>query len=63
MTDNKRKWDLNLNAVKCPECDKKQPALRIPKNMEQFKFGGWTCAHCSCQMDKHGNKIHTEAEK
>jgi hypothetical protein len=41
MVNNKNKWGINLDEVKCLECDSKQPALRIPKNLEQLIFGGW----------------------
>jgi hypothetical protein len=57
MTDKKNNWSINLETIKCPECDSKQPALRIPENLEQLMFGGWNCENCSCKMDKHGNKI------
>ncbi len=60
MANNKNKWGINLDEVKCPECGSKQPALRIPKNVEQLVFGGWSCENCSCKMDKHGNKIVEE---
>jgi hypothetical protein len=56
MKEAKSKWDINLDKVVCPECRAKQPALRIPKNFEQFMFGGWSCEKCSCSIDKHGNK-------
>lgn len=57
MGGNKKKWDINLDDVKCPKCGAKQPALRIPENLEQLIFGGWNCEKCSCKMDKHGEKI------
>jgi len=63
MTNNQNKWDINLDEVKCPECGSKQPALRIPKNLEQLIFGGWSCENCSCKMDKHGNKIVEKKNK
>jgi len=62
MSNNKSKWGINLDKVKCPECGAKQPSLRIPKYLEQLIFGGWNCENCSCRMDKYGNKI-VEGEK
>lgn len=57
MESNQNKWGINLDKVLCPECGSKQPALRIPKNLEQLVYGGWICENCSCKMDKHGKKI------
>jgi hypothetical protein len=31
--------------------------MRIPRNREQFKWGGWTCKKCRCEVDKHGKEI------
>lgn len=57
MSNKENKWGINLDKVLCPECGAKQPALRMPKNLEQLMYGGWTCEKCSCKMDKHGNKV------
>jgi hypothetical protein len=57
MGNSTNKWGIHLKEVLCPECNAKQPALRIPENLEQLVNGGWTCEKCSCKMDKHGNKI------
>jgi len=54
MTD---KWGINLKEVHCPNCDEKMPALRIPKDIHQLMWGGWTCPNCGCKMDKFGNKV------
>ena len=58
MEKQKSKWDINLEEkVLCPDCGTEQPAVRAPKNFHQFVFGGWTCKNCSCNMNKHGDKI------
>lgn len=57
MENQNNKWDINLDKVLCPECGSKQSMLRIPKNLKQLMYGGWSCEKCSCKMDKHGNKI------
>jgi DNA-directed RNA polymerase subunit RPC12/RpoP len=48
---------INLNAVNCPKCSTRQPALRLPMNWRQFFFGGWTCARCHTEMDKFGRPV------
>ncbi|WP_193332503.1 hypothetical protein [Pseudoalteromonas ulvae] len=58
MSDTERsQMEINLNKVFCPKCDEKMPALRIPKNIQQLMWGGWTCPKCDCKMDKFGKKI------
>ena len=57
MEKQNNKWGINLKKVLCLECGSKQPALRIPENIQQLMNGGWTCQNCSCKMDKHGDKI------
>ncbi len=49
------KFKINLNEVLCPGCGEKMPAIRVPENVQQLMWGGWTCPKCGCQMDKFGN--------
>lgn len=51
------KWGINLSAVSCPRCNQPMPRFRKPANQRQALWGGWTCQHCGCEMDKYGIEI------
>jgi len=51
------KMDVNLNKVICPSCKNRMPAIRIPKDLQQLMWGGWSCPKCDYKMDKHGKEI------
>ena len=42
---------------KCPECEEPIPKFRTPANSRQALWGGWTCSHCGCEIDRRGRKI------
>lgn len=44
-------------APKCPTCGTQQPAYRNPTSFRQLIRGGWTCANCGTEMDRHGKAI------
>jgi len=48
---------VNLEKVICPKCGEQLPALRVPKDMHELMWGGWTCPKCGCRMDKWGKEI------
>ena len=50
------KWSINLNQTSCPHCGTAQPALRTPKNLRQFLWGGWTCKKCGTDITSSGRK-------
>lgn len=54
---NQSKNGINLKAVYCPNCNRKQPFIRIPKNTSQILYGGTTCPKCSTELDKYGNIV------
>jgi hypothetical protein len=47
----------NLTAPNCPTCNTQQPAIRKPASLRQTIFGGWTCAHCGTEINRHGYPI------
>ncbi|MET0277698.1 MAG: hypothetical protein ABW198_05120 [Pseudorhodoplanes sp.] len=47
----------SLTAPKCPTCETQQPAIRTPNSFRQLIRGGWTCAKCGTEIDRHGNAI------
>ncbi len=53
---------INLQAVHCPRCRTRQPALRQPMSQEQMLWGGWTCAKCGLHIDKWGRSMAKEPE-
>lgn len=48
-------------APKCPTCATQQPALRKPASLRQIFWGGWTCANCGTEIDRHGHAIERNA--
>lgn len=57
------KWGLNFETVNCPQCEKLMLKIRIPENLHQLIWGGWTCPACGCKMDKWGKLIIWNAKK
>lgn len=53
-TKKKGAMGVNLDAVKCCRCQTPMPRLRIPKDREEFAWGGWTCPKCGLRMGKWG---------
>ena len=53
----KDKWGINLEAVVCPFCGTPLPLRRLPRNLRQALWGGWTCARCGNEVDKHGHPV------
>jgi hypothetical protein len=51
------KLGINTKTVCCPRCGRKAPMLRIPANLRQALWGGWTCRQCRCEFDKYGREI------
>ena len=45
----------------CPTCGTKQPAQRRPTSFRQLMWGGWTCANCGTEIDRHGQAIERKA--
>jgi len=61
-TTKKGKWGINRTAVHCPSCGSRMPKFRIPLTFRQGVWGGWTCSHCGCEMDKWGRKTDSHPE-
>lgn len=58
MTEGpENKIGLNLEAVRCPECDELMPKIKVPENIQQLMWGGWVCPKCGCRMDKWGKPL------
>jgi endogenous inhibitor of DNA gyrase (YacG/DUF329 family) len=41
----------------CPDCGTPVPRFRNPTSFRQAMWGGWTCAECGTEMDRHGNEL------
>lgn len=41
----------------CSKCHAEMPVVRMPKNMRQALWGGWTCSNCGCELDRKGREI------
>jgi hypothetical protein len=58
QTKAKGRWGLGSTVGKnCPRCGTRLPALRRPTSMQEFLWGGATCTHCGCKVDKYGREI------
>lgn len=56
----KGRWGIGwLFGRKCPRCGTALPMIRKPTSAEQMMWGGWTCPHCGCKVDKYGREIAT----
>lgn len=52
------KWGINFRMAdtRCPQCGEPMPVVRVPKNVEQALWGGWTC-ECGCEVNKWGREV------
>lgn len=54
----KGRWGINLQLPRCPNCGQLiESQVRVPRNMRQAFWGGWTCPNCETEMDKWGNRL------
>jgi len=42
----------------CPNCCERFPDFSRPANLKQMLWGGYTCARCGCEADRHGAEIN-----
>jgi hypothetical protein len=57
-TSQRTKMGINLNPPSaCPKCGAGLPTVRVPKNLRQALWGGWTCVNCNTELDKWGRVI------
>ena len=54
---------INLSKVHCPRCRKQMPAMRIPIELHEILWGGWTCPHCECRMNKWGYGVEPDVSE
>jgi hypothetical protein len=50
-------WGINLSIPNCRHCGERMPAVRVPANLRQAIWGGWTCAQCGLEVDKWGEPV------
>jgi hypothetical protein len=51
------RFGINPDVPSCPRCGQQVPAVRVPKSVQEFLWGGHTCIKCGCEIDKWGNEI------
>jgi len=56
-TVTRNRWGINMEQVNCPQCSQPMPRIRRPKSLSQTLWGGGTCEHCGCEVDKWGRDI------
>jgi hypothetical protein len=50
------RWGFGTLRAVCPRCGTPLPMIRMPASREEVLWGGWTCQHCGCKVDKHGHE-------
>lgn len=43
--------------VNCPICKNTLPFFRIPTNLRQTLWGGWTCGFCKSEINRKGELL------
>jgi hypothetical protein len=56
----KGRWGINTKSARCLQCDKPAPVVRVPKNLNQMLWGGWTCSECGYELDKWGEPVEKQ---
>ena len=57
----RNKWGINSEAARCFHCNAPAPGVRMPKNLREFLWGGWTCSSCGTHVDKWGRELGSES--
>lgn len=50
------RWGIGTLRAVCPRCRAPLPVLRLPTSREEILWGGATCKHCGCKVDKYGRE-------
>jgi hypothetical protein len=56
-TLRKTRWGISRESHDCPKCAALLPRRRVPENLRQIFWGGWTCGACGAEVDKYGNVL------
>jgi len=56
----KGRWGINTKSARCLQCDTRAPVVRVPKNLDQMLWGGWTCSECGYELDKWGEPVEKQ---
>lgn len=52
-----KRFNRQMQTTPCPKCGAllgdKKPGKRT---VSQRWYGGWTCPHCQCDIDRHGKE-------
>ena len=47
---------IGLFGANCPRCAAPLPTVRKATSIREALWGGWTCEHCSCKIDRLGRE-------
>ena len=50
------KFGINFDLPNCPGCGEQVSAIRAPRSLKQFVWGGFACK-CGCEIDKWGKEL------
>jgi predicted RNA-binding Zn-ribbon protein involved in translation (DUF1610 family) len=54
----KTRWGINtIGQFECPNCHKIHGQMRVPRNLRQTLWGGFTCDQCGLEVDKWNRPI------
>jgi hypothetical protein len=53
---NNQRRGIGLFGAVCPRCAKPLPVIRKASSFREVLWGGWTCLHCGCKVDKYGKE-------
>jgi len=54
----KTRWGINTaTEMECPGCHRMHGQIRIPRNLRQMLWGGFTCGQCGFEVDKWNRPI------
>jgi hypothetical protein len=52
---------LLMPKKRCPRCGEYLPKFRAPRSWRQALWGGSTCPHCGCEVDRRGRVVPRRA--
>ena len=47
---------IGLFGASCPKCAAPLPTLRKATSIREALWGGWTCEHCGCKVNRRGRE-------
>lgn len=55
--EKSERFMINLDQIRCPKCATELPKVRLPTNLRQAFWGGFSCKNCGTEVSKTGRAI------